>query len=147
MKYCMFLLILLFGGHAVHAQSPADSSAVRATALDYIDGWYTADADRMERALHPELAKRIVFTDEASGQSRLDQQGAMTLVQATRAGYGARIPESGRRKDISILDIHENVASLKIVAAGWIDYLHLARWNDEWKIINVLWELTPQAGE
>lgn len=40
-----------------------DSAAIRATALDYIDGWYTGDAARMERALHPELVKRIVMTD------------------------------------------------------------------------------------
>jgi hypothetical protein len=26
----------------------------------------------------------------------------------------------------------------------WIDYLHLARWNGEWKIVNVLWELKPE---
>ena len=36
----------------------ADSAAIRAAALDYIDGWYAADGPRMTRALHPELAKR-----------------------------------------------------------------------------------------
>ncbi|HEV7836602.1 MAG TPA: nuclear transport factor 2 family protein, partial [Gemmatimonadaceae bacterium] len=44
------------------SQSPADSVAIRQTALDYIQGWYAGDAARMERALHPELAKRIVQT-------------------------------------------------------------------------------------
>ena len=72
---------------ALAAQSAADSAAIRATALDYIDGWYTGDATRMERALHPELAKRIVQTD-AQGHSRLGQQSAMTLVQNTRAAAG-----------------------------------------------------------
>ncbi len=51
------------------AQSAADSVGIRAAALDYIDGWYAADGERMERALHPELAKRNVSSD-SGGRSR-----------------------------------------------------------------------------
>ena len=29
-----------------------DNAAITKTALDYIEGWYAADAARMERALH-----------------------------------------------------------------------------------------------
>ena len=36
--------------------SEADLAAIRQTALDYIDGWYTADADRMERSLYEDPA-------------------------------------------------------------------------------------------
>jgi hypothetical protein len=36
----------------------ADDAGVVATALDYFEGWFEGDATRMERALHPELAKR-----------------------------------------------------------------------------------------
>jgi hypothetical protein len=37
------------------------TAAIRQAAVDYIEGWYTGDADRMERALHPDLAKRRVY--------------------------------------------------------------------------------------
>jgi hypothetical protein len=30
-------------------------------------------------------------------------------------------------------------------AHDWIDYLHIARWDDRWVIVNVLWEFTPEA--
>lgn len=43
--------------------TPSDEGAIRQTALDYIEGWYKGDAIRMERALHPELAKRMVAPD------------------------------------------------------------------------------------
>ena len=49
--------------------SPDDNSAITKTALDYIEGWYTGDAARMERALHPELAKRMISTDPKTGRS------------------------------------------------------------------------------
>lgn len=122
----------------------ADSSAIRQTALDYIEGWYTGDAERMERALHPELAKRIVRTNPTNGKSRLDQMGAMTLVQSTRAGYGTKTPKDEQQKDVKILDVYENAASVKVVAAAWVDYLHLARFDGRWVIVNVLWELKPE---
>jgi len=142
-----FILIpLLVSAHGspARAQTPADSTAIRAAALDYIEGWYEGNAERMERALHPELAKRIVRTTP-EGKSRLDQMGAMTLVQGTRAGGGKSTPKEQQQKDVTILDIYRNAASAKVVASKWVDYLHLAKFNDRWVIVNVLWELKPTA--
>jgi putative lumazine-binding protein len=126
------------------SQSQADSAAIRQTALDYIQGWYTGDAARMERALHPELAKRIVQTDSL-GRYRLDQQSAMTLVQGTRNGYGKSTPQADRHDDVRILDIFRNAASVRIDASEWVDYLQVAKWRGRWVIVNVLWEMKPQS--
>jgi len=30
---------------------------------------------------------------------------------------------------------------VKIVARDWVDYLHVAKFNGRWVIVNVLWEL------
>lgn len=135
-------VLLLLGSH-VDAQSPADTSAIKQTALDYIEGWYEGNAERMERALHPELAKRIVRTNQ-EGNSRLDQMSALTLVQGTRRGGGKNTPKEKQQKDLTILDVFENAASVKVVASDWIDYLHMAKFNGKWVIVNVLWELKPR---
>ena len=124
-------------------QSKTDSAAIRLTALDYIQGWYTGDAARMERAVHPELAKRIVRSDSL-GNFRIDQQSAMTLVQGTRNGYGKTTPEADRHDDVRILDIYRNAASARVNASYWVDYLQLAKWHGRWVIVNVLWELKPK---
>jgi hypothetical protein len=126
----------------VSGQAAADSVQIVATALDYIEGYYEADGQRMERALHPDLAKRIVRTDPQYGRSHLGQMSALTLIQGTRAKEPT--PTSERQQDVTILDIFGNTASVKVVAFDWIDYLHLARWNGEWKIVNVLWEMKPR---
>ena len=128
-----------------HVATAADSAAIRETALDYIEGWYEGNASRMERALHPELAKRIVRTDPKSGRSGLGSQSAMTLINGTKAGGGTRTPEARRLKDVRILDIFENAGSVRVEASDWIDYLHVAKWNGRWVIVNVLWELKPEA--
>lgn len=124
------------------AQTAADSAAIKAAALDYIEGYYAGNGERMERALHPELAKRIVRTNP-QGRSQLGQMSALTLVQGTRDGGGRDIPAAQQQRDVTILDIYRSAASAKIVASSWIDYLHLAKWNGRWVIVNVLWELKP----
>ena len=136
-------LLLIFLAPVAHAQSTADTEAIKQTALDYIEGWYEGNSERMERALHPELAKRIVRTN-AEGYSRVDQQSAMTLVMGTRRGGGKNTPKEKQQKDVTILDVFENAACVKVVAADWIDYLHVAKSNGRWVIVNVLWELKPQ---
>jgi len=137
-------VFLLAGVTPAAAQSAADSAAIRATALDYIQGWYTGDGTRMERALHPELAKRIVHSDSL-GRYRLDSQSAMTLVQNTRMGGGKDTPQADRRDDVRILDIYQNAAAARVDASYWIDYLQLAKWRGRWVIVNVLWELKPKT--
>lgn len=124
----------------VHAQSPADSSGIRDAALDYIEGWYAGDAARMERALHPHLAKRFM---EAlpDGGIRLTHTSALELVQQVEAGGGSAVPPGERRTDVRILDVFQDVASVRVDAHGWIDYMHLARFGDTWRIVNVLWEI------
>jgi hypothetical protein len=125
-----------------HTQSAADSAGIRAAALDYIDGWYSADGARMERALHPELAKRNV-TSDSTGRSRLIQMSAMTLVNGTRSGGGSTIPIGQRTDSVRILDIYGGAATARVRAATWVDYMHLAKFNGRWRIINVLWENDP----
>jgi len=137
------LLVLASAARAQTTASNADAAAIRQTALDYIEGWYEGNAERMERALHPELAKRIVRANPQNNQSRLDQMGAMSLVQGTRRGGGRNTPKERQQKDVTILDVYESAASVKIIASDWIDYLHVAKFNGRWVIVNVLWELKP----
>lgn len=143
----VLIAILTFCASASEAQttivSAPDQAAIRQTALDYIEGWYEGNAERMERAVHPELAKRIVRTGP-EGRSRLDQMGAMTLVQGTRRGGGKETPKEMQQRDVIILDVFENTASVKAVMSDWIDYMHMAKFNGRWVIVNVLWELKPK---
>lgn len=145
MKRILILVTLLLIAKVSTAasQTAADSAAIRQTALDYIDGWYSGDGARMERALHPELAKRIVRSDSL-GHYRLDSQSAMTLVQNTQSGGGKDTPPAARRDDVRILDIYRNAATTRVDASYWVDYLQLARWRGRWVIVNVLWELKPR---
>ncbi len=98
------------------AQSAADSSAIRAAALDYIEGWYEGDAERMERAVHPDLAKRIVF--RFSDGDEITETDAKALIKQTERGGGSGTPEEERRTEVRILDIFERAACLSGTSRG-----------------------------
>ena len=144
MRRLGWILMLMTTPILAQTAAPVDeTAAITKPALDYIEGWYTGDAARMESALHPELAKRIVITNPETGQSRLDSMSAMTLVQRVRSGIGTKVPKEKQQKDVTILDRFQNVAMVKVVAGEWVDYLQVAKFNGQWKIVNVLWELKP----
>jgi hypothetical protein len=140
------LAIGLLAAAIANAQtnSSDDDAAIKVTALNYIEGWYEGNAARMESALHPELAKRMISTDPKTGHSQFNHMGAMQLVQNTRRGGGNQTPKDEQLKEITILDRFNNAGVVKIVASSWIDYLEVAKFNGQWKIINVLWELKPK---
>jgi hypothetical protein len=126
------------------AQTSADSAGIRAAALDYAEGWYNADGDRMARALHPELAKRVQFSD-STGATWIRTMGATELIRGAKSGGGKSTPADKQRKDVKILDVFQKAASVRVDMSGWIDYLQLVKWNGRWVILNVLWEVRDKT--
>jgi len=129
-------------------RQPDDFEATKAdvekTALDYIDGAYSADAERMERALHPELTKMMLARHRQTGEPFLYKMGASDLIEGTRAGLGV-LDEDKRNIEVDVYDVAFDMASVKVASAMYIDYLQIAKVNGEWKIINVLWVPNPEA--
>jgi hypothetical protein len=98
----------------------------------------------MQRALHPNLAKRIMR--QGTSGFNLEHMTAETLVAYTQRGGGKNTPADRQEKDVRILDVFGNAASVRVTMAGWVDYLHLAKDGaGHWVIVNVLWELKPRG--
>jgi hypothetical protein len=119
--------------------SEADTHAIERAALDYIEGWYQGDEERMARCLHPDLAKRAVSIDPDSGRSVLRHTGAGQMVEHTKSGRGKTALEEVWRPVVEILDVFGSIASVKVTSRSFVDYLHVARFDGAWLIVNVLW--------
>lgn len=141
---CILLLTISAPILAQNA-SEADLAGIKQAALDYAQSWYTGDAERMEKALSPDLAKRIVRTRD--GRSRIENMGALALVQGVRSGYGKQTPKEQQQADVTVLDTFGNAATVKLIMSGWIDYLHIGKVDNRWVIINVLWEMKPEKAQ
>lgn len=123
-----------------------DEEAIRKTALDYVEGWYQGDADRMRRSLHPSLVKRALKSDSPNGRFYLNYLTQEEMVVATKDGGGTHVPKEKQAFEITILDIYEEIASVRADNPDWIDYLHMVKLNGEWVIANVLYTENRNKG-
>jgi hypothetical protein len=147
MTKLFFVALLIIGSvFSAAAQTDPEREAIKRTALNYAEGWYEGNAEKMESALHPHLAKRIVRTND-KGQSGLGQMTAMELVQGTRSGFGKQTPAAEQQKDVTILDVLSGAATVKLEMRDWVDYMHVGKYNGKWVIVNVLWEMKPKKDE
>ena len=140
-----FAIVIIAASIQTFAQNP-ERDAIKRAALNYAEGWYEGNADKMESSLHPELAKRIVRTNDR-GQSSLAPMSALSLVQGTRGGSGKQTPQAEQQKDVTILDVIGGAATVKLEMRDWVDYMHIGKFNGKWVIINVLWEMKPRKDD
>lgn len=104
------------------------------TALDYFEGWYDGDAERMERALHKDLVKRRAGED-------LGVTTKQRMIELTEQGEGEG-DGADRRIDVTVEDVYKGMASVTVRSAPYHEYLHLVETADGWKIANALWRET-----
>jgi Putative lumazine-binding len=118
----------------------SNDNAVRAATRDYIEGWYDGDAARMERALHPELAKRCRGI-EGDDPDALETLSATEMIDATADGEGQREDAPDRQIEIKIEYLSGDIASVTCLCHRYVDLLQLIRMPEGWRIVNAVWEL------
>jgi hypothetical protein len=139
------LVFLLFAIPVAAQQAAnADREAVRQAVLDYVEGIYNVQPERIERSVSPNLAKLGFYrppteTAYRPGRSMAFQQ----LVEIARTYNKEGKLRKDAPKDIQIYDVLDQTASAKLTAEWGIDYMHLAKMDGKWMIINVLWQSHP----
>ena len=119
---------------AVKPAPTTDEAAVVATALDYFEGWFDGDVDRMDRALHPNFVKRRA--GEELGITTKER-----MLQLTQLGEGKEDAKD-RKLDVQVADLYGDIATAIVQSAVYHEYLQLVRTRHGWKIANALWQLT-----
>jgi hypothetical protein len=117
-----------------------DEDAVRSVVLDYVEGWFEGDKDRMQRALHPELVKRCRGI-EGDDPDALETLSAREMIDATADGVGCREDAPDRQVEIRIDHLSGGIASVQCFCHRYVDLLHLIDMPDGWKIVNAAWRL------
>lgn len=114
-----------------------DTEAIHNVARAYLESWLDGDGERMRGSLHPDLAKRGL--DYAAGRTPSSVHHLTADYMKESAAKGPR-PQYARTCDITVLDLADNIASVKVVSEPFVDYLHLAKLDGRWSIVNVLYE-------
>ena len=142
----LFLVLALFLAAPASAQqdATADREAVRQAVLDYVEGIYNVEPARIERSVSPNLAKLGFYRPPAEtayrpGRSMAFQQ----LVEIAKNFNKEGKLRKDAPKEIEIYDVMDQTATVKLTAEWGIDYMHLAKMDGKWMIVNVLWQSHP----
>jgi hypothetical protein len=131
----------------VYAPNPevdsSDIEAIKNVSRDYWESWYTGDAELMGRCLHPEwdcqgLIHRIV--DERTDYIASEVITRSEQLQLTEAGLGV-IDQEDWIVEIDVLAATHHLAAVKTVGKGMIDFLHLMKFPEGWRVIQTIWTL------
>ena len=126
------------------ATATETAAQIEAVAYDYVDGQLEGDADRVARALHPDLAKRAVAAPgSVPGEAfPLRRMRAEELIELTRQG-AIKTERAKWQRSVKLLDVTADAAAVRVETPWFVDYFHLARFGERWLIVNALWVSKP----
>lgn len=128
------------------AQAAADREGVRQAVLDYVEGVYNVDPARIERSVHPNLAKLGYYrgpNDAAYGDA-IPMTFERLKEVARNYNRNGHVPKDAP-KQIDIYEVLDKTATVKLTAHWGVDYMHLVKLDGKWMIVNVLWQSHPRG--
>lgn len=129
----------------VYGQTAADSAKIRATAMNYIAGFYEGDSTKLLRAVRPEVYKYGYYRAPDSTSYRGMQMtwaGFMTYARNVKANNRQEPATSVR--GVKLLDVLDQTAAVKVTAVWGNDYLLMGKYGNEWMITHVNWQSAPK---
>ncbi|MGA9769134.1 MAG: nuclear transport factor 2 family protein [Blastocatellia bacterium] len=148
MKRLVFLataLLIVLPNPSAQAQNQTDREAVRQAVLDYVEAIYNVDPSRIERSVHPKLAKTGFYRGEKDETFRPGSNMTFErLIEVAKTWNKEGKLRKDAPKEITVFDVLDQTATAKLVAEWGIDYMHLAKFDGRWMIINVLWQSPPK---
>lgn len=147
-----FAVTLLAAQAAVaHAQAQPgvapteDAVAVTRAARDYLEGFYEGDSTKIVRSVSPSVVKYGYYIPKGastySGEA-MTYAEMLDYVRGVKA-RGRPVPASAPR-EVSLFEVLDQTAAVKVVAWWGTDYLHLARIDGRWMITQVIWQTPPK---
>ena len=132
------VIALVFITITVKSQTINDSIQIKQAALDYVEGWFYKDANRIDNAVHFEFVKRSIITPDS-----IDFLGTINKSRMDFITLYHRDREYSLKTEVFILDAMPTIASVKVIFNECIEYLHIAKLNGKWKIVNDLFTGNP----
>ncbi|MDQ3070072.1 MAG: nuclear transport factor 2 family protein [Acidobacteriota bacterium] len=130
---------------AARSQATDDREAVRQAMLDYVEGIYNVEPARLERSVHPDMVKRGYYREKAGDTAfkfaPMTREQLMTL--AANWNKEKKRPIDKYPKEVVVYEVVDQTASGKVTAMWGIDYMHLAKHDGRWKILNIVWQEPP----
>ncbi len=118
----------------------AEVTAIERAAMDYIEAFYEAKPELLERSVSKALTKYGYWRENAESEYRgsaMTFDSAVALAKSWNAkGWLAK----DAPKSVKILDRFDKIAAVKVTAHWGADYMHLEKVDGKWVIRHVIWQ-------
>jgi hypothetical protein len=156
--------VVVYSLFGCRLQNSEDTTAITKTILDYYEGWYSGDANRFAGSIDSNyLNRRIniipidnisissnslnstetkylnIQNNEPSIERSTIDVDKNEMVKYAKLGGGKNRPKNDIKMKIEILDVSDNIASVKMVSE-YIDYMHLIKKDGKWLILTGLYD-------
>ena len=138
------ILCLSLMAAAVASVSAADDAeAIRQAVLNYANSAYEVRPDLVVESVHPSLHKIGYVSRDGAPYRQLWMN--YYQLQELVAGWNkeGRFDPATAKREVKILDQLDQTAVARLDAEWGIDFFHLAKQEDGWKIMNVIWQTYP----
>jgi hypothetical protein len=139
------LILVLIQSSGMGDPADTEKRAVKRAVLDYCEAAYEMKPELLERSVHPDLHKfgfhrRSLEQPYRRIPMTYDQLVELAKVWNANGKFG-----KDALKEVKVFEVLDQTASAKLTGAWGIDYIHLAKYEGKWKIVQVLWQSHPTA--
>ena len=145
MKYLVLVVLtaLVFVTFSTSQEMKADEEGIRAAVLDYVEGIYEVQPERIDNGIDVTMRKYGYGFNKRDNNYWPAREMNFKQLRNLAANWnkdGSRADAKTAPKEIIIFDKLEKIASVKLVASWGVDYFHLVKEDGKWKILNVVWQ-------
>ena len=138
MKYLFTALTICF----VFMMTQAQEAGVEKACMNYIEGFYEGDSNKLKACLQPTLNKFGFWKEKDSGEyKQVDYMSyEQALAYADDVKAKKKFAKSDAPKVVEVLNMSNSIAAAKVQAWWGTDYMLLSKRGDKWMIEQVIWE-------
>ena len=125
----------------------ADRKAIERAVFDYAEAFYETKPELIDRGVHEDLAKFGFYSASAEGKLVPASMTFSQLRSLAERAYANRSAPGNPRKEVTLLDVQDKTAIVKLVGEWGLDYMHLAKFDGKWKTLHVVWQTHPREAK
>ncbi len=123
------------------AASKKDSTEIKILSLGYLVALQELKPSLMNEVMNDSLNKITIGWNRTTKKeyARATTKAQMIDFATTWNKSNTKFPFNPSN-NLTILDIYNRIATVKLVSDNWVEYLHLIKQDGTWSIVNLIWQ-------
>lgn len=143
----IFIVLFILSASFCYSQAPStdeDYQMVYEAVENYLLGLYDVEPERIALSVDTALHKIGYYDYDGKSYNHVPMTYDQLYELAGKWNKEGNQVNEETPREIDIYEVHDKTASAKLTAKWGIDFMHLCKVNEEWKIMNIMWQSAPK---